>query len=198
MGEESGWMANREAAWDLLCEYTQTENLRRHALAVEAAMRHYAEKFNEDRELWGIVGLLHDFDYERFPDAESHPFEGEKILKALRYPESVRQAIMSHAPYTGVPRESLMAKTLFACDELTGFLTAAALVRPSKAIKDVAPKSVKKRMKDKAFARAVSRDDIRLGAEELGLELDEHIRNVVEAMTGIAGELGLAGVENQS
>ncbi len=193
MSDSGNWKADRQAAWDLLCEYTQSENLRKHGLAVEAAMRFYAHKFGEDEELWGLVGLLHDFDYEKYPDMETHPYEGNKILESLGYPENVRRAIMSHAPYTGVGREDLMSKTLFAVDELTGFLTACALVKPSKSIFDVKPKSVKKKMKDKAFARAVNRDDIRNGASELGVELDEHIINVAEAMSASADDLGLRG-----
>ena len=193
MPDEINWTPDREAAWKLLCEYTLSENLRRHGLAVEAAMRAYARKYGEDEELWAVVGLIHDFDYERFPDAETHPYEGNKILETLGYPDFVRKAIMSHAEYTGVARDSLMAKTLFACDELSGLLTACALVKPSKSIFEVKPKSVKKKMKDTAFARSVSREDIRLGVEDLGLELGEHIITVVAAMGTVADELGLRG-----
>ncbi len=183
----------REKAWELMTEHTENENLRKHMLAVEAAMRFYARKFGEDEELWAITGLLHDFDYEKHPTKEEHPYVGVKILEELGYPEEIRRAILAHADYTGVPAETLMEKTLLAVDELTGFIVAVALVRPNKNIADVKVSSVKKKMKDKAFARAVSRDDIRRGAELLGLTLEEHIGNVLSAMQGIAGELGLAG-----
>jgi len=183
----------RENAWALLTEYTQTENLRKHAIAVEAALRHYARKFGEDEEVWGFVGLIHDFDYERWPDAENHPYRGVEILRGKGVPEFVLHAILSHADYTGVPRETQLEKTLFACDEMAGFVTAAALVRPSKSVLDLEASSVKKRMKDKAFARAVSRDDLARGAEALGLPLEEHIAHVIEAMRGRADELGLRG-----
>ena len=182
---------NRDDAWNLLCEYTKTESLRKHALAVEAAMRAYAGKFNEDPELWGIVGLLHDFDYEKYPTAEDHPYKGNEILEKEGYSEDIRKAIMGHASYTGVPRDSMMAKALFAVDELTGFIIAVTLVRPSKAFSDVAPKSVKKKMKDKRFAAKVSREEIRQGAEELGVDFDEHISFVVGAMSKVADKLGL-------
>src|SRR5512142_3167960 len=148
---------NREQAWGLLTEFTQSESLRKHALAVEACMRAYAHKFGEDEEKWGVVGLIHDFDYEKYPTAEEHPFKGNQILKERGYPEDVRRAIMSHADYSGVSRESLLEKTLFACDELAGFITAVALVKPSKSLAEVEPKSVRKNMKDKAFARSVNR-----------------------------------------
>ena len=184
---------SREAAWALLAEYTQNENLRKHALAVEAAVRFYARKFGEDEEDWGAVALLHDFDYERYPTAEDHPFRGAEILRGLGYPEWAVRAILSHADYTGVTRESLLERTLFACDEMAGFVTAAALVRPSKSVLDLEASSVVKRMKDKAFARAVSRDDLRKGAEALGLPLAEHIGNVIAGMREKAGELGLRG-----
>ena len=183
---------NRSDAWELLCEYTKSENLRKHALAVEAAMRAYARKYGEDEEEWGIVGLLHDFDYERWPEAPEHAAKGAEILAEKGYPEHVVRAVKSHADYLGVPRETNMEKALFAADELTGFVVAVALVRPSKSVRDVKVKSVKKKLKEKAFAAAVSREDIRQGAEELGVELDEHIQTVVEAMQGIADELGLA------
>jgi putative nucleotidyltransferase with HDIG domain len=183
---------NRDDAIELLHEYTQNENLRKHAYAVEAAMRAYAKKFGEDEEKWGIVGLLHDFDYEKYPTAEEHPAKGAEILKEKGYPEDVIYAIQSHAEYLGLERKSLMDKTLFAVDELTGFIVAVALVRPSKSIMDVNVSSVKKKFKDKAFARAVSREDIYNGAEELGVELNEHIALVIESMQGIADELGLA------
>ena len=177
---------NRDAAWALLTEYTQSESLRKHALAVEAAVRGYARHFGEDEEDWGIVALLHDFDYERWPSAEDHPFRGCEILREQGYPEWVTRAILSHADYSGVPRESLLEKTLFACDEMAGFVTAASLVRPSKSVLDLEPASVIKRMKDKAFARAVKREDLRAGAEVLGLPLEEHIaqRDRVHARAG--------------
>jgi putative nucleotidyltransferase with HDIG domain len=181
----------REEAFGLLTEYTQNENLVKHALAVEAAMRWYARHFGEDEEEWGVVGLLHDFDYERYPTAEGHPFRGAQILRERGVDERLVLAILSHADHTGVARDTLMAKALYAVDELTGFITAVALVRPSKKVEEVKPKSVKKKMKDKAFARAVSRDDIVEGARLLDVELDEHIQNVTDAMSSIAPELGL-------
>jgi len=184
---------NREDAWGLLTEYTQSESLRKHALAVESCMRAYARKFGEEEEKWAITGLLHDFDYERYPTLEEHPFAGEKILAERGYPEEIRRAILSHAQYSGVPRESKMEKTLFACDELAGFITACALVKPSKSLAEVEPKSVRKKMKDKAFARAVNRGDITEGAAEMGVDLDEHIAFCVDAMRSVAAELGLAG-----
>ncbi len=184
---------NRDAAWELLAEYTQSENLRKHGLAVEAALRGYARKFAEDELLWGTVGLLHDFDYERWPSLDDHPFRGAEILRKQGYPEVVVRAILSHADYTGVPRESKLEHALFACDEMSGFVTAASLVRPSKSVLDLAAKSVKKRMKDKAFARGVSRDDLRLGAEKIGLPLDDHITNVITFMREEADALGLRG-----
>jgi putative nucleotidyltransferase with HDIG domain len=182
---------SREAAWTLLTEYTQGESLRKHALAVEAAVRGYARKFGEDEHVWGIVALLHDFDYERWPDLDNHPFRGAEILRGLGYPELVVRAILSHAEYSNVPRESRLEHTLFACDEMAGFVTAAALVRPSKSVLDLEPSSVIRRMKDKAFARAVNRDDLRRGAEELGLPLEEHIANVITFMRERADALGL-------
>jgi putative nucleotidyltransferase with HDIG domain len=183
----------RQAAWDLLCEYTKSEGLRKHALAVEAAMRHFARKYGEDEEKWGIAGLLHDFDYEIHPTLDKHPGEGAPILRERGYPEDVVRAILSHGEHLGLARESAMEKALFAVDELTGFVTAVALVRPSKSILEVEPRSVRKKMKDKAFARSVNRDDIVKGAEELGAELNEHIAEVIEAMKGVADELGLRG-----
>jgi putative nucleotidyltransferase with HDIG domain len=186
-------MSDRESAWGLLCEYTASENLRKHALAVEACMRAYARKFGEQEETWGVVGLIHDFDYDRWPSLEEHPYRGNEILSQRGWPEEIRKAVMSHADYTGVPRETRMEKALFACDELAGFITAAALVRPDKSIHSLEAKSVKKRMKDKAFARSVSRDDIINGAAALGVDLDEHIAFCIEAMKGIAVELGLEG-----
>ncbi len=185
---------NRQAAWDLLNEYTKSESLVKHALAVEAAMRVYAGKFDGDVDEWGIVGLLHDFDYEHYPSAEAgHPFKGAEVLRAQGYPEFVIKAILSHADYSGVPRETALEKTLFACDELCGFITAAALIRPTKSILDLEASSVRKRMKDKAFARNVKREDIVKGAEEIGVDLTEHISFVIKAMRGIADELGLRG-----
>ena len=184
---------DRDAAWELLCEYTETEGLRKHGLAVETVMRHFARKHGEDEDTWGITGLLHDFDYERWPTAEGHPFEGNKILKERGYPDEVTTAIMGHAEYSGVPRVTLMAKTLFAADELTGFVTAVALVRPNKSIFEVEPPSVRKKMKDKAFARQVNRDDIVNGAAQLGVELDAMIAEVIDALREHADALGLRG-----
>ena len=184
----------RPAAWNLLCEYTKNESLRKHALAVEACVRAYARKLGEDEEKWGVVGLVHDFDYELYPDAPDHPLKGSEILKGLGYPEELRRAILAHAEYTGVPRDTMLAKTLFACDELAGFITACSLVRPEN-IASLQAKSVRKRMKDKAFARSVSREDITKGAEELDVALDEHITFCIEAMRAIADQLGLAPPE---
>jgi putative nucleotidyltransferase with HDIG domain len=186
-------MINRESAWNLMCEFTQSDSLRKHMLAVEACMRAYARKFGEDQEKWGITGLLHDFDYEKYPTPQEHPFVGNKILEERGYPEEMRRAILSHADYSGVKRESMMEKTLFACDELAGFITATALVKPGKSLAEVEAKSVRKKMKDKAFARSVNRDDIINGAADLGVDLDEHITFCIEAMKTIATELGLAG-----
>jgi putative nucleotidyltransferase with HDIG domain len=182
---------DRQAAWELLCEYTKGDGLRKHGLAVEAVMRHFARKHGEDEERWGIAGLLHDFDYEANPTMEGHPYVGSKVLEERGYPEDVRRAIMGHADYTGVPRDTLMARVLYAVDELTGFVTAVALLRPNKSLAEVEPRSVRKKMKDKAFARSVNRDDIIKGAEELGVDLDEHIAEVIEAMRPLAAELGL-------
>lgn len=182
----------REEAYQLLTEYTRKEALINHALSVEAAMRAYARKFNEDEEAWGIVGLIHDFDYEKYPTLEFHPMEGAKILREKGYPEEWVIAILGHAEHTGVPRESLMAKTLFAVDELCGFITAVAYVRPNRQLAEVTVKSVKKKLKDKRFAAQVSREDIFKGAEELGADLDEHIDFLIKAMQGIADRLGLA------
>ena len=184
---------NRDDAWQLLNEYTKSESLLKHALAVEAAVRGYARVFGEDEDAWGLVALLHDFDYERWPSLDDHPFRGCEILQEKGYPEWVTRAILSHADYSGVPRESLLEKTLFACDEMAGFVTAATLVRPSKSVLDLESRSVIKRMKDKAFARAVKRDDLRAGAELLGLPLEEHISNVIGFMRGEADALGLRG-----
>jgi predicted hydrolase (HD superfamily) len=185
---------DRQAAWDLLCEYTKNENLRKHALAVEACMFAYARKFGEDENTWGGVGLIHDFDYEMYPNAPDHPLKGSEILKGKGYSEDVRRAILGHADYTGVPRDTQMAKVLFACDELAGFITACALVRPDR-LATLEARSVRKRMKDKAFARSVSREDIIKGAEELSVPLDEHISFCIEAMRGVAETLGLASTE---
>ncbi len=181
----------REDAWALLNEYTKNPNLIKHALAVEAAMRAYARKFGGDEEKWGIVGLLHDFDYERHPDPSEHPLVGSRILEKQGYPEEIIYAIKSHAEYLELPRKSNMDKALFAVDELCGFITAVTLVRPGKKVAEVPVKSVKKKMKDKAFARSVNRDDIRNGAADLGVELGEHIQFVIQAMASVADELGL-------
>jgi predicted hydrolase (HD superfamily) len=220
-------MIDRESAWCLLTEFTQSESLRKHALAVEACMRACARKFggapHSDRagsyqgtpsgvpqsshkesgasapegmsqeDLWGIVGLIHDFDYEKYPSLEDHPYKGNEIMKERGWPEVILRAVMSHAEYTGVPRDSPMEKALFACDELAGFITAVALIKPGKSLAEVDAKSVRKRMKDKAFARKVNREDIVNGAAALGVDLDEHIAFCIEAMKGIAGELGLDG-----
>ena len=187
-------MINRESAWGLLCEYTPSESLRKHAKAVEACMRAYARKYGEDEEKWGLTGLIHDFDYERWPSMEDHPYRGNEILTRLGWPEDIRRAVMSHADYSGVKRESQMEKTLYACDELAGLITAAALVKPNKSIFEVDAASIRRKMKDKAFARSVNRQDIINGAADLGVDLDEHITFCIEAMKGIASELGLAGV----
>ena len=186
-------MNDRDAAWGLLTEFTQSESLRKHALAVEACMRAYAKKFGENQDLWGIVGLIHDFDYEKYPTPEEHPYKGNEILKERGYSDEIRRAIMSHAEYSGVSRDTPMEKALFACDELAGFITACTLVKPSKSLAEVEAKSVRKKMKDKAFARSVNRNDITSGAAELGVDLEEHIAFCIEAMKGIAKELGLDG-----
>ena len=188
----------RDDALALLHEYTASDSLRKHMLAVEAAMRAYAAKWSEDADRWGLAGLMHDFDYEKWPNAShaadaEHPAEGVRLLRSRGYPEDVLQAILGHATYTGVKRESRMAKALFAVDELTGLFTAAALVRPSKSVLDLEASSVKKKMKDKAFARGVSREDVTTGAEEIGVPLDDHITFVIGAMRGVAPSLGLAG-----
>ena len=182
---------DRQEAWELLCECTQNENLKKHAMAVEACLGAYARKFGEEEEKWRRVGLIHDFDYEIYPNAPDHPLKGSEILKEKGVPEDERRAILGHADYTGVPRDTLMAKVLFACDELAGFITACSLVRPDR-IASLEAKSVRKRMKDKAFARAVSREDITKGAEELGVPLDEHITFCIAAMRNIAPQLGVA------
>ena len=191
-------MPTREEAWELLCEYTKNENLRKHALAVEACVRAYARRHSADEEFWGVTALLHDFDYERWPNAQQladqeHPSEGSKILRARSYPEEMVRAILSHADFTKVPRQSPLEHTLFACDELAGFLTACALVQPSKSIHDVKVESVKKKLKDKAFARGVNREDVRKGAEELGVPVEEHIQFCLDAMRAAAPTLGLVG-----
>jgi predicted hydrolase (HD superfamily) len=204
-------MIDRESAWCLLTEFTQSESLRKHALAVEACMRACARKFgtvsaspglselglsefgSSLEDLWGIVGLIHDFDYEKYPSLEDHPYKGNEILKERGWPEVITRAIMSHAEYTGVTRDTPMEKALFACDELAGFITAVALIKPGKSLAEVDAKSVRKRMKDKAFARKVNRDDIVNGAAALGVDLDEHITFCIEALQGIADKLGLDG-----
>ena len=198
-------MIDRESAWCLLTEFTQSESLRKHALAVEACMRACARKFGDgsanygpelglsQEELWGIVGLVHDFDYEKYPSLEEHPYKGKEILTQRGWPEVITRAIMSHAEYTGITRDTRMEKALFACDELAGFITAVALIKPGKSLAEVDAKSVRKRMKDKAFARKVNRDDIVNGAADLGVDLDEHIAFCIAALQGIAGNLGLDG-----
>jgi putative nucleotidyltransferase with HDIG domain len=187
----------RESAWDLLTEFTQSESLRKHAMAVEACMRAYAAKFGEDESKWAITGLLHDFDYDKYPTAEEHPYVGNKILAERGYPDDIRRAIMSHAEYTGVTRDSQMEKTLFACDELAGFITAVALVKPTKSLNEVDVKSVRKRLKDKAFARSVNREDIMNGAQQMGVDLDQHIQFCIDAMKTVADKLGLQGAPPQ-
>ena len=189
---------SRADALALMHEYTASESLRKHMLAVEAAMRAYAEKLGEDPDRWGLAGLIHDFDYERYPNAahsptDEHPAEGVRILRQRGWPEDILQAILGHATYCGVPRETPMARALFAVDELTGLVTATALVRPSRSLHEVDARSVRKKMKDKAFARGVNRDDVLLGAQELGVDLDTHIQFVIDAMRARARELGLDG-----
>lgn len=191
-------LPTRADALALQHEYTQSDSLRKHMLAVEAAMRAYAAKFGEDPDRWGLAGLIHDFDYERYPNAEhspteGHPAHGVRILRERGWPEDILQAILGHATYSGVTRETPMARTLFAVDELTGLITATALVRPSRSLGEVDARSVRKKMKDKAFARGVNRDDVLLGAQELGVDLDAHIQFVIEAMRGVGETLGLAG-----
>src|SRR5260370_38783513 len=186
-------MTQRDTAWCLLTEFTQSESLRKHALAVEACMRAYARKAGADEELWGMVGLLHDFDYEKYPSADDHPYKGSEILKERGYSEEIRRAIMSHAEYTGVARVSAMEKTLFACDELAGFITACALVKPGKSLAEAEAPSVRQKIKDKAFARSVRREDIIEGAADLDLDLEEHLACCIAAMKGMAGDLGLDG-----
>ena len=196
--ESPSALPSRESALALVHEYTASESLRAHMLSVEAAMRAYAERFGEDPERWGLTGLLHDFDYERYPNdaqsaTEEHPAEGVRILREHGYPEDMLQAILGHATYCGVSRETRMAKALFAVDELTGLITASALVRPSKSVLDLDGRSVRKKMKDKGFARGVSREDVLQGASELGVDLDEHIQFVIEALRPVAGSIGLQG-----
>src|SRR5216117_614013 len=186
-------MSDRERAWGLLTEFTQSESLRKHALAVEACMRAYARKLGVDVNLWGVAVLLHDFDYEKWPSLDDHRYKGNEILRERGWPDEIRRAIMSHAEYSGVTRDTPMEKALFACDELAGFITAVTLVKPSKSLAEVDAKSVRKKMKDKAFARSVNRNDITTGAAELGVDLVEHIAFCIEAMKGIAKELGLEG-----
>jgi putative nucleotidyltransferase with HDIG domain len=195
---DSGTLPSRAETLALMQEYTASESLRKHMLAVEGAMRAYAQKFGEDEERWGTTGLIHDFDYERFPNnshspTEEHPSEGVRVLRSKGYPEDILQAILGHAHYTNTPRESKMAKTLFAVDELTGLITATALVRPTKSVHEVDARSVRKKMKDKAFARGVSREDVVNGASELGIELDEHISFVIGSMQARSADLGLSG-----
>ena len=192
-------MPNRDDAWKLLCEYTQSESLRKHALAVEACTRAYARKLGAEEDLWSLTGLLHDFDYERWPNAahhptQEHPYEGSQILRERGYSEEMIHAILGHANYSGIPRESQLDRVLFACDELAGFLTACALIKPSKSIREVEAASVKKKLKDKAFARGVSREDVYKGAEELGVPLEEHIAFCIDALRAVAPQLGLNGV----
>jgi putative nucleotidyltransferase with HDIG domain len=195
IAEETGikTVKTREHAWRLLTEYTTSESLRKHAMSVEVCMRAYARKFGEDEELWGMTGLLHDFDYEKHPSPEEHPWVGNKILREHGYPEELMHAIMGHAEYTHTPRVSRIDRALFACDELSGFITATALVKPSKSVREVDVKSIRKKMKDKAFARGVNREDIIQGAAELEIDLDEHIAFCIDAMTQAAESLGLAG-----
>jgi len=183
----------REQAWEILCEFTKSESLRKHALAVEACVAAYADKYGEDEEKWRVTALLHDFDWEIHPQAPDHPMKGEAILQERGVDDEIRRAILSHAEYSGVTRESQLEKSLFACDELAGLLTAISYVKPTRSIHDVEWKSVKKKMKDKAFARSVNRDDIRTGAEELGVELPDHVTFCIEAMRANAVELGLQG-----
>jgi putative nucleotidyltransferase with HDIG domain len=183
----------RSEAWDVLCEFTKSDSLRRHGLAVEACVAAYARKFGENEEKWSVTALLHDFDWEIHPELPDHPTKGEPILAERGVPEEIRRAILSHADFTGVPRTTQLEKTLFACDELAGFLTACSYVKPGRSIGEVETASVKRKLKDKAFARQVSREDIRKGAEELGVPLDDHISFCIEAMKERANELGLAG-----
>jgi len=194
-------MPDRNDAWELLCEYTKGDSLRKHALAVETAMRACAGRYGDpsaDVDEWGLVGLLHDFDYEMFPSADQHPFTGSNILCGRGYPDRIIKAILGHATYTNVPRDTDMARALFATDELCGFLVACALVRPSRSLDDLEVKSVRKKLKDKAFARSVNRDDIYQGVQELGVELDEHIQFVIDALRPVQKEIGLGPREEQA
>jgi predicted hydrolase (HD superfamily) len=194
-------MPDRNDAWELLCEYTKGDSLRKHALAVEAAMRACVKRYGDagdDEDEWGLVGLLHDFDYEMFPTADQHPFTGANILCGRGYSERFIRAIMGHATYTGVPRDTAMARALFATDELCGFLVACALVRPTKSLDDLEVSSVKKKLKDKAFARSVNRDDIRQGVEELDVDIDEHIRFVIDALRPVQERIGLKPLDQQT
>lgn len=191
-------MITRDQALQILYEFTKSENLRKHALAVEICVAAYARKHGEDETKWSVTALLHDFDYEMHPDAPDHPMKGEPILAARGIPEDIRRAILSHANYSGVARASALEKTLFACDELAGFITAVSLVKPGRSVHEVDAKSVRKKMKDKAFARSVSREDIVNGAAELGIDLDEHIAFCINAMQGRAAEIGLAGAAPQT
>jgi putative nucleotidyltransferase with HDIG domain len=186
---------DRQAAWDLLCEHTKTEPLRKHALAVEAAMRAYARKLDGDEEQWAVVGLLHDFDYEAHPTLEEHPLKGAEIMRQRGWPEEIVYAVLSHADHLGLERKTPLHRAIYAVDELTGLIIAVALVRPSKSINEVTAKSVRKKMKDKSFARAVNREDVIKGAELLGVELNEHIAFVIEALKPVASELGIAGTQ---
>lgn len=183
-------MPGRNDAWELLCEYTKGDSLRKHALAVEAAMMSYARRLGEDEDKWGMVGLLHDFDYEMYPDPPDHPMKGSEVLKERGYSDEIRRAILGHANYTGVPRDTLLARGLYACDELTGFIVACSLVRPS-GIWDLESKSVKKKLKDKAFARTVNRDEVYEGAQEFEVDLDEHINFIIAALREVAETVGL-------
>jgi putative nucleotidyltransferase with HDIG domain len=186
---------DREQAWSILCEFTKSDSLRRHALAVEACVAAYARKFNEDETKWSVTALLHDFDYEIHPEAPDHPMKGEPILAERGVDEEIRRAILSHANYSGISRDSLLEKTLFACDEMAGFLTACSYVKPNRSIHEVETKSVRKKLKDKAFARSVSRDDITNGAAAMNIDLDQHIEFCIEAMKQRAADLGLAGAK---
>jgi putative nucleotidyltransferase with HDIG domain len=183
---------SRDAAWEILAEFTKGDSLRKHARAVEASMRAYAGRFGEDVEAWGIAGMLHDFDYEVHPRAPHHPMKGGEILTARGVPPAIVYAILAHADYSGMPRRSLLDRALYACDELSGFVHACALVRPGRVITGLEPASVRKKLKDKAFARTVNRDDVYRGAEEIGVELDAHIAFVVQALAGVAPEIGLS------
>jgi putative nucleotidyltransferase with HDIG domain len=189
----AGKTMDREQAWEILCEFTKSENLRKHALAVEACLGAYARRFGEDEAKWRVTALLHDFDWEIHPEAPDHPLKGEPILAERGVSDEIRRAVLSHAAYTGMTRETLLEKSLFACDELAGFITAVALVKPNRSLAEVDAKSIRKKMKDKAFARSVHREDIIQGAEGLGVDLDEHIEFCVHAMQERAAELGLAG-----